>query len=335
VLLPGLALAALSALCFLLADGLPLLIVGRVLSGLSAGIFTGTATATLMDLAGPNHRSRATLVATIANMGGLGCGPLIAGLLSQSAGAPLRLTFWLQLALLIPAAIAIWAMPEPVVATSRPRLRPQALTVPTEMRRTFVQAALAGFAGYAVLGLFTAVAPAFLAAELGVTSRAVVGLVVFAVFAASMVGQVTLAMMPQAAAMPAACVALIAGMGLLALSLGFSSLALLVLSGVVAGFGQGVAFRAGLAAVNAKAPADQRGAVASSFFVVAYVAISVPVIGEGILAELVGLRAAGLTFAAAVAALSVVLLVLLGLERARASAGLRGRRESVAHAGSR
>jgi MFS family permease len=51
VLLPGLVLSALSAVCFLTASGLPLLLTGRVLSGLSAGIFTGTATATLIDLA--------------------------------------------------------------------------------------------------------------------------------------------------------------------------------------------------------------------------------------------------------------------------------------------
>ncbi|MEA2248680.1 MAG: hypothetical protein QOH46_3209, partial [Solirubrobacteraceae bacterium] len=94
MLLPGLALAALSAIAFLIADGLALLLVGRVLSGLSAGIFTGTATATLMDLAAPERRARATLVATVANMGGLGCGPLLAGLLSEWAGSPLRLVFW-------------------------------------------------------------------------------------------------------------------------------------------------------------------------------------------------------------------------------------------------
>ena len=316
VLLPGLALAALSAVAFLVADGLAVLLVGRVLSGLSAGIFTGTATATLLDLAAPERRARATLVATIANMGGLGCGALLAALLSQWAGSPLRLVFWVDLALLAPAAIAIWAMPEPVVARSRPQLRPRALTVPTEMRATFVEAALAGFAGFAVLGLFTAVAPAFLGQELGVTSRAVLGLVVFSVFAASMVGQIMLRLVPEEFAMLAGCLALIAGMGSLALGLAVSSLALLVLGGVIAGFGHGVAFRAGLAAVSARAPAGQRGDVASSFFVVMYVAISLPVIGVGVLAQAMGLRTAGLIFAAAIAVLSMVVLVLRGRERA-------------------
>jgi predicted MFS family arabinose efflux permease len=316
MLLPGLALAALSAVAFLIADGLPLLIVGRVLSGLSAGIFTGTATATIVDLAAPERRARATLVATIANMGGLGCGPLLAGVLAQWAGSPLRLSFWVDLVLLLPASIAIWAMPEPVAVRSRPRLRPQGLTVPAEMRATFVQAALAGFAGFAVLGLFTAAAPAFLGQELGVTSPAVIGLVVFAVFAASMVGQVMLQLVAEALAMPAGCLALIAGMGSLALGVALSSLALLVLGGVIAGFGHGLAFRAGLTAVTAGAPAEQRGDVASSFFVVMYVAIALPVIGVGILAQAIGLRPAGLIFAAAVAAVAIVVLVLLGRERA-------------------
>ena len=45
----ALAVSALSAVFFLVADGLPLLLVGRVVSGLSASIFTGTATATLLD----------------------------------------------------------------------------------------------------------------------------------------------------------------------------------------------------------------------------------------------------------------------------------------------
>jgi hypothetical protein len=87
--------------------------------------------------------------------------------------------------------------------------------------------------------------------------------------------------------------------------------------------------------VNTRAPAEHRAAVASSFFVVMYVAISLPVIGEGILTQATALRTAGLTFAAAVAAVALVVLVLLGRERVRAAGGIRGRRASVAQAGSR
>lgn len=42
----------------------------------------------------------------------------------------------------------------------------------------FVPAAVAAFAGFSLLGVFTSVAPAFLAEELGVRNRALVGLIV-------------------------------------------------------------------------------------------------------------------------------------------------------------
>ena len=58
-----------------------MLFVGRILSGLSAGLMTGTATATLTELITAGRQ--ASLVATAANMGGLGLGPLIAGLFAQ------------------------------------------------------------------------------------------------------------------------------------------------------------------------------------------------------------------------------------------------------------
>lgn len=316
VLLAGLALSVLSAAAFLLAGGLVLLLVGRILSGLSAGVVTGTATAALVDLLGAERAGRATLVAAVVNMGGLGCGPLLSAAVA-TLGEPLRLPFWVDLGLLVPAVLAILLMPDPVQASGRPRLRPQALSVPAEMRSTFIGAALAGFAGFAVLGLSTAVSPAFLGQTLGVHSIVVVGLVVFSVFAGSTVGQLALEFVPQARAMSAGCGGLILGMALLALGLAASSLALLVAGAVLAGVGQGLTFRAALGAINSEAPAERRGEVDSSFFVVAYMALSLPVIGEGVLTRVAGLRTAGLVFAAVVAAIAAVVLVLLARQRAR------------------
>ena len=314
VLLIGLGFSALSAVAFVIANGLGLLLLGRVLSGFSAGVFTGTATATIVDLMGPELRGRATLIATVANIGGLGCGPLLAGVVAQWGTDPLQLTFWIDLALLVPAALAILALPEPVASRRRPTLRVQALRVPPEVRPIFVRASLAGFAGFAVLGLTTAVSPAFLA-SVGVTSPAIVGLVVFGVFAASTGGQLLLQVMPDARALPAGLVGLIIGMGVLAAGLAASSLALLITGAVIAGAGQGLSFRSALAAVNQASPPEQRAEIASSFFVVAYVAISLPVIGEGVLAQSAGLTTAGIVFAGAVAALAGVVLVLLARPR--------------------
>ncbi|WP_405867923.1 MFS transporter [Streptomyces sp. NBC_01515] len=310
-LLPGLVFAILSALMFLAADSLPLLITGRVLSGLSAGIFTGTATATLVDLADEDAGERATLVATVANMGGLGAGPLLSGLLAQFAPAPLRLPFEVHLGMLAVAAAGVWLMPEPVEVTGRLRLCLTRPRVPEQVRATFLRASIAGFAGFSVLGLFTAVAPSFLGKLLHLPDPALSGSVVCTVFAASAIGQITLVRPLGRAALPAGCGLLIAGMALLIAGLAAGSLVLLLGAAVTAGLGQGVSFRAGLAAINAEAPSGQRAEVASTYFTVLYVAISVPVVGVGLAADAVGLRTAGISFGVAVTLLAISALVAL------------------------
>ncbi len=319
VMLPGLLLSAASAAVFLSAHRLDLLFVGRVLSGLSAGIFTGTATATLLDLAppGPTGRGHATTAATVVNLGGLGCGPLLAGILAQYAGPPLRLPFIVDLALLVPAVVGIVLLDETVERPPRPVWRPRRPQVPASVRAVFIRAALAGFAGFAVLGIFTAVAPAFLGEVLGVHNRAAVGLVVFAVFASSTVGQAALGRLRGRTGLLVGCVGLIAAMGLLALSLAARSLTLLVVAGVVAGLGQGVSFRSGLSAVGEGAPPAARAEVASAFFVVAYIAISLPVVGVGLVARATSLTTAGETFAAIIAALCGGAVALLARQRDR------------------
>jgi MFS family permease len=310
LLLAGLACAALSTVVFLLAHDLPLLFVARVLSGFCAGIFTGTATATLIDLS-PRRGSRGTLVATAFNMGGLAIGPLLAGLLAQFAPLPLRLPFWVVLGLILVAAAAVWTIPETVPASARTGFRFRLPEVPPRVRSAFVPAATAGFAGFAVLGLFAAVAPSILGQLLGDPSHALSGAIVFAVFGASALGQVALSGRIGPRGLHVGCALLIVGMGLLAASLAAGLLALLIAAAIVAGLGQGLSFHAGLDAVNAKAPADLRGTVASSFFIVMYLGLAVPVVGEGLAESGLGLRTAGIAFSAAVAALAAVALATL------------------------
>jgi MFS family permease len=308
VLLIGLTCAALSTVAFLLDHGLALLIVGRVLSGLSAGIFTGTATAALMDLAGTGQGRRATLVATASNIGALGLGPLVAGILAQLAPLPLRLPYWVDLVLILLAILAVWAMPETVEVPEHPRLRISRPDLPPPVRPVFVRAATAGFAGFAVLGLFTAVVPSFLLDLLHEPSHVLSGAVVFTMFAASALGQVILARRFGHRALAAGCVALIAGMGLLAAGLVTTSLALVIGAAIIAGLGQGLCMRAGLEAVNTQAPAERRAGVASTFFIVMYIGISLPVIGVGIAASGLGLQSAGIAASIAVAAIAAIAL---------------------------
>ena len=96
------------------------------------------------------------------------------------------------------------------------------------------------------------------------------------------------------------CAILVVGMVILAVALHFSSLAGLIAAAVVSGIGQGISFSRGLAAVAERTPPERRAEVSSTYFVVAYVAISLPVVGEGLAAQHWGLRTAGVSFAVAV-----------------------------------
>ena len=168
VMVAALCLSAASAVTFLLAHGLTALLIGRVLSGLSAGIASGTATAWLVDLAGRRGKQHATLLAVAANIGGLALGPLVAGLLAGLAPAPLRLPFVVNLALLAPALLGVLVAPETLAVNDRHiKLRMQNMRVPPEVADIFPPAAIVGVCAFAVAGVFSAVAPEFLGNELG------------------------------------------------------------------------------------------------------------------------------------------------------------------------
>lgn len=148
----------------------------------------------------------------------------------------------MHLVLLAASFAVTWFLPETVhgarpLRTARPR-RP---SLPPEVRGVFVPAAIAAFAGFSLLGLFTSVTPAFLGQSLGIHNHAVVGLIVFAAFFASTLGQLLVPRLGTARAIPLGCLVLIAGLALLAASLAWTVLAPLVLSALVGGAGQGMA----------------------------------------------------------------------------------------------
>lgn len=315
VLLAGLGAAIASAMVFLIADSVALLLVGRLLSGLSAGLFTGTATAAVVEALPAAQRERAAMVATIVNIGGLGIGPVLAGVLAQYAPHPLILPFVVHIVLAAPAVVAVLIAPETSARTGRIGL--QRLAIPAEVRSVFITAATAAFAGFAVTGLFAAIAPSFVADVVGIANHAVAGAIAGSVFLASAVAQLAGRRILPATAVAAGCVMLVVGMAILAVALTFSSLAGIIVAAVVAGTGQGISFSRGLAAVVEQVPAAQRGEISSTYFVVAYVAISVPVVGVGLAAQTWGLRTAGVSFAAAVAVLALGCLAAILIQSRR------------------
>jgi len=186
------------------------------------------------------------------------------------------------------------------------------------VRSTFVAASIVGFAGFAVMGLMTAVSPRLVERAAPGAGQVLSVLVVFVLFAASVGSQVALNQMQLARAVNLGCALLAIGMVLLAVAIGTDSLALMLVAAVTSGAGQGLSFSKGLASVLMRTHPDDRAGVTSAFFVVAYVAISLPVVGDGLASQTWGLGPAGVWFSLGVAVLAVVALVALVVDQRRA-----------------
>lgn len=317
LLLAGLGLSLLSDVVFLSAGATWVLLVGRVLSGFSAGIYVGTATAAVIESATPAWRDRAPLVATAANIGGLGLGPMVAAVLMTAFPWPVHLAFVVHLVLAAVVTALAWRLPETVTPEPGSRLRIQRPSVPAPAVATFVGASIVGFAGFAALGLMTAVSPRFVTTAVPGAGHVLSVSVVFTMLLASVLVQVVLARMHLVRAVRLGCTLLALGMVLLAVAIGTGSLPLMIVAALVSGAGQGLSFSKGLASVlDRTEPADRAGAT-SAFFIVAYVAISLPVVGEGLASQRFGLVPAGTWFSVAVAVLAVVALVALVVDQRR------------------
>jgi predicted MFS family arabinose efflux permease len=296
--LAGALVVAVAAMAFFIAaQGLGLLLVGRFLIGLTAGVYTGTATAWLVDL--DDDRDRATKVAVAANLGGLALGPAYAGILAQFAPQPLRTTYVVELVLLAAGLAVHLRLPETVRRRGL-ELDLAGVVPPPEVRTVFLPAATAGVAAFGVSGVFGSVGPGMLAEVLGITAPTASGALLATLFLTSVGGQFLTQRVPPPIALPAGCVALAAGLGLLALSLAVETVVAVFAAGVVAGVAQGVIVGGGLGLLTGRAPADRRSQVASTYFLVLYIGLVVPVIAFGLVERSIGLVDAGYVFSAVV-----------------------------------
>jgi MFS family permease len=310
VVLASLGVAALSGIAFLLATSTPWLLAARVLSGLAIALTTGASTAWVVELHPRQDTADATRIALAANSLGLALGPLLAGVLASVAPWPLRLPYLALFPLLLAAAVLAWLSEETV---ERPRplkeasMRPR-LGVPAEIRGSFVAPAIAAFVTFAVLGFYSALIPSLLSHALHVSSPAVGGGIVAGLF---LVAGATIATAPRLAprrGMIIGLALLLPGVGLLVLAEAVRSLGLLLAATAIGGVASGLGYRFGLQRVNELAPEEHRAEIISSYLIVCYAGISLPVIGIGVLSGAASSMLADAVFAGIIAVLGVLAL---------------------------
>lgn len=307
VIVPALLLQAASAVLFLIATTVPELFIARLLSGVGVGMITATATAYLAELH-TSHRpsaglGRAELVATAANLGGLGVGTLISGILAQYVTGPLTTSYAVFLVLLLVSAAAVAFVPETVAVESR-TYHPQRVSVPELARARYFAAGAAAFASFATLGLFTSLAPAFVANTLHLPSRALAGAVAFLVFGAAASTQILFRRTRTRHQLAIGIGLMSAGLAVVTAGLFTTSLPLFLVGGVAAGAGMGVLFKGSISTVAALASPTSRGEALAGLFLAGYLGLAVPVLLLGIATQYVAPQYAVLGFSAMVLVVS-------------------------------
>ncbi len=289
-MVPAILVTILSAIVFLTWTSLTGLLVGRFLNGLGVGAMTATATAWIAELhatARPGESPRrAQTVATASNLGGIGIGPLIGGILAQWVAGPLVTPYAVLLVALVIALVAVTVTPETRErARPAPTYRPQTIAVPASGRPVFIASATGAFVAFALMGLFNSLAPAFIGGTLDHHSRALAGFAAFIVFASGAAAQVASGPRSPDEVTRLGMLAMLAGPALLIAAVWLPSLPVFLIGGAVSGAGAGLMFKGSLGAVAAIAPPEQRAEALAGVFLAGYVGLTLPVIGLGLLTQ--------------------------------------------------
>jgi predicted MFS family arabinose efflux permease len=302
----GLAVLLGAMLLFAFARSVQWLLAARLVQGVATGIILSAAGAALLELEPGRDTGRAGLVNGVSAALGIGTGALIASLLVQDAPDPRVTPFALLCVLVVVALGGVALLPEPVIRAARPSLRPQRPVLPLEVRGAFALASAGVVASWSIAGLYLALAPSLAVDLLHTDSHLAGGVAVFALGASAGIGQVALRSLTPRQATAAGALALAAGTAITVVSIPADSGALFLAGSVITGTGWGVAFMGAIRSISAAAPAQHRAGVIAAFYVVAYLALSVPAVIAGLAVPGLGIEPTFRIFAVAVIALALL-----------------------------
>jgi hypothetical protein len=252
-----------------------------VLSGVSVGLAAGTATTYLIELRlrdDPNASvERARTIGTSVNIGALGVGPLVAGVLAEWTNLPLTLPYVLFIGLGALALVGLATVPE----TGTPNSHAKASLAVAGIPGT---AAVATTAAFAATGLFAGLSGIILAKTLDRPSHALAGVTLFLVFSSGVVSQLAMGKLRASRVLALGMTSMLAGLTMLVTSVRLStpSLVLFLAGGALIGAGAGLVFKGTTGIVLEAAGPEERVAMTSTLIITALFGLSIPVVGAGI-----------------------------------------------------
>jgi MFS family permease len=306
VLLVALALLMGSTVLFMFAGSAVWLFFARGLQGLATGAALSAASAALLDLHPRRDPAGVALMNGVASTTGIGLGILVSSSLVQLGSAPHVLPYVVLLGLFAIAFAGAYWMPEPVLDRGRFRLTVERPSVPAVVRRPFVLAGLAVLSSWSIGGLFFSLGPGLSAHLFNSTNVITSGIGIVALAGSAALAQLLLGRTAPWIGASAGSIALAAGMILIVIAAAANSGATYLVGSVLGGIGFGVAFLGGLRALVAVIPDQQRAAVMSAFYIVAYASLSVPAVLAGIVVTHLGLESTFETFGSVVSAIALI-----------------------------
>lgn len=317
----ALVLTIASTASFIFAANVPMLLAGRLLSGVGVGLITSAATAALSELHKGQNKAFPAMISTAANMGGLGLGPLAAGLFAQYLPAPTVLVFTVFLALVAAVTVLTFFVPE-----THPRSPGRKISwaprvgVPAQARTVYWKSAVAVVPTFTLLGLFSSLTPRFIAETLQVHNLAVAGLATFILFETGVTAQLLFRSRPARKNLLTGLPLLIAALALVLAGFLAGNIILFGAGTVIGGFGAGLAFMGGLGQLTGAVPHESHAKSVAAYFIAAQSGLAVPVLSIGALTGPLGLTGATAAVIGAVIALAAIAWAI-NLRKTRSTPG--------------
>ena len=316
VLLVALVVQAAVMLLFAYADGVPELMLARVIQGLATGSAVGAIGAGMLDI----DRAKGTVANSVAPLIGTATGGLLSGLLVQYLPIPTHLVYLALAGVFVIQAVGVSLMAE--TATTRPgamaSLRPQ-FGVPSHVRRPVAAAIPALVAIWALAGFYGSLGPSLVRVVSGSSSFVVAGAALGVLAGSGAVAVLVLRGTEGRRMMAIGVVSLIVGVGLTLVAVTQSSTVIFFAGTVVAGVGFGAAFQGAIRTVIPLAAPHQRSGLLSILYVVSYLAMGLPAVLAGVLVVNDGsVLTTAREYGAAVMVLAALALIGLARRPARA-----------------
>ncbi|WP_367434394.1 MFS transporter [Streptomyces celluloflavus] len=334
VLIPALLLGIVACLGYATAPSVAALAAARFLTGLATGAAVSAGMAAVTDLAA--GRRIGPLPASTAVVLGAGIGPLLAGVLSETAPAPTVTVFAVEAVLLATALGATARMP-----LSRTRRRATGTgsggsggetatdadtggvagasagawvrlpSVPRANRR-HLALGLAAFApGISATGFVLSLGPSLLTGLLGTTNRAVTGAMALTMFLAAAGAQFAWQRTAVRTTLLLSGVATVASMLALITAVHTATLAPLAAAVVLAGAGQGAGLLGGLTLLSREIPAARHAEANAALNAGGYLLAGALPVADGYLSDAIGLSAGTTAFGLTVAVLAAAGAILV------------------------